>query len=71
MAIHECILASGFVTGALVGGKLSDYFHRLVPYQLSAIVITTGILVQITLFLAYHFKLHRTKIRSTSASNTE
>jgi MFS family permease len=70
MAIHECILASGFVIGALVGGTLSDHFHRLAPYQLGAGVLTVGILAQIILFLVYRSRMHRAKKDPVSKPNT-
>ena len=62
MAIHEFTLASGFVTGALLGGHLSDRYHyRLAPYILGAAVLAAGILAQIILFLVVRSKMRRAK----------
>ena len=61
MAIHEFTLASGFVIGALVGGKLSDHYTRLAPYKLGVAVLTVAIIAQIILFILYRSKTLRAK----------
>ncbi len=77
MAVHEFILASGYVIGALGGGVLNDYFQRrdpdhynlLAPYKFGAAVLTLAILAQIILFLRVRAKMHRAKNHPESISN--
>jgi MFS family permease len=77
MAIHEFILASGYVIGALGGGALNDYYkqqdpkhyNHLAPYKLGAAVLTLAILAQIILFLVYRSKRRHAKNHPESEPN--
>lgn len=53
MAVHEIILAVGFLIGSIVGGYLSDNFGRYVPYWFGFGVVAAGLLAQLGIWFLY------------------